>query len=54
MPNRGLAHEAAHTMEMIRAGRLESDVVPWSATLANMELLDEIRRQLGVVYPQER
>ena len=54
MPNRGLAHEAAHTMDVIRAGRIESDVVPWSATLANMELMDEIRRQLGVVYPQER
>jgi predicted dehydrogenase len=54
LPNEGLAHEAAHAMEMIRAGRRESDVVPWSASIAGMELMDEIRRQLGVVYPQER
>jgi predicted dehydrogenase len=54
LPNQGLAHEAAHTMEMVRAGRRQSDVVPWAATIANMELMDEIRRQLGVVYPRDR
>lgn len=54
IPNAGLAHEAAHVMDRIRGGHLESDVMPWSTTLANMELLDEVRRQLGVVYPEER
>lgn len=53
-PNQGLAHEAAHAMDQIRAGRVESDVVTWADTLANMELMDEIRRQIGVVYPEER
>ncbi len=52
-PNRGLAHEAEHVMERIRAGAIESDVQTWAATMANMELMDEIRRQLGVVYPSE-
>ena len=52
-PNRGLAHEAEHVMERIRAGHLESDVQTWDATLANMALMDEIRRQVGVVYPGE-
>lgn len=52
-PNRGLAHEAEHVGEQIRAGRLESDVQTWDATMANMALMDEIRRQLGVVYPSE-
>jgi predicted dehydrogenase len=54
LPNRGLAHEAAHCMERIRGGQTESDVMPWATTLANMELMDEIRRQIGVVYPEER
>ncbi len=53
IPNRGLAHEAEHVAEQIRAGRIESDIQTWDATLANMELMDEIRRQLGVVYPSE-
>ena len=52
--NDGLAHEAAHAMARIRAGHLQSDVITWDRTIANMELMDEIRRQLGVVYPVER
>ncbi len=52
--NDGLAHEAAHAMERIRGGHRESDVLPLATTLANMELMDEIRRQVGVVYPDER
>lgn len=53
IPNRGLAHEAEHTMDRIRHGHIESDIQTWRATLSNMELMDEIRRQLGVFYPSE-
>ena len=35
------------------AGELESDVMPLATTIADMELLDEIRRRVGVVYPGE-
>ena len=52
-PNHGLVHEVEHTMEQIRAGAIESDIQTWEATLANMEVMDEIRRQIGVVYPAE-
>ena len=54
LPQRGLAHEAEHVIGRLRAGALESDVMPLDTTIANMELLDEIRRQIGVVYPVER
>lgn len=50
VPHDGLAHEAAHAMQRIRAGHIESDVQTWAATMANMELMDEIRHQVGVVY----
>ena len=53
-PHRGLAHEAEHAMRCIASGLIESDIQTWAATLANMELMDEIRRQVGVVYPIER
>jgi predicted dehydrogenase len=53
VPNRGLAHEAEHVMERIRGGHRQSDIQTWSATRANMALMDEIRRQVGVVYPGE-
>jgi hypothetical protein len=54
IPNQGLAHEAAHAMERIRDGHLESDVIPLATTVSTMELLDDIRAQVGVVYPSER
>ena len=54
MAHNGLAHEAAHAMERIRAGHLESDVVTLDASLQTMRLLDDIRAQVGVVYPSER
>lgn len=52
-PNRGLAHEAEHVMGRIRDGHLQSNIQTWDATRANMVLMDEIRRQVGVVYPGE-
>ena len=54
MPNQGLAHEAQHAMDRIRDGHRESDVIPLATTVSTMELLDDIRAQLGVVYPEER
>ena len=40
MPHGGLAHEAAHAMERIRGGHLESDVIPLATTISIMETLD--------------
>jgi predicted dehydrogenase len=54
IPNRGLAHEAQHAMARLRAGALESDVVPLATSVSTMELMDDIRAQIGVVYPVER
>ncbi len=53
LPNEGLAHEAAHAMECVRRGELESVVIPLDVSIGTMEILDEIRRQVGVVYPGE-
>lgn len=50
VPHDGLAHEAAHTMQRIRSGEIQSDVQTWAATISNMELMDDIRHQVGVVY----
>jgi|TARA_R110002110_G_scaffold11667_3_gene55892 predicted dehydrogenase len=53
IPNEGLAHEASHVMERIAAGHLESNVVTLDHSLQTMRLLDEIRAQVGVIYPSE-
>ena len=49
----GFQFEAAEVARCLAAGSLESQTMPWSATLEVMDLLDEVRRQLGVVYPGE-
>ena len=38
----------------IRNGQIESSMVPHQATLDVMEIMDECRRQMGLVYPFER
>lgn len=53
VPNRGLAHEAQHVCELIRKGALQSDTLSWKATIAGMQLLDDIRHQVGVSYPED-
>ncbi|SHJ22908.1 Predicted dehydrogenase [Tessaracoccus bendigoensis DSM 12906] len=49
----GLCHEAAHFSRMIADGRTESELLPWSETLAVMETMDELRRQVGALLPGE-
>jgi predicted dehydrogenase len=51
MPHQGLAHEAAHAMDRIRAGHLESDILPLDTSVSVMETLDEVRAQIGLRYP---
>ncbi|KAL0932245.1 dimeric dihydrodiol [Colletotrichum truncatum] len=50
---RGYYWEADNAALDVLAGRLESSVMPWSETIRVMEIMDEIRRQGGTVYPQD-
>ena len=47
----GYAHEAAEVARCLREGLLESPLVSWGDSVAVMEVLDEVRRQVGVHYP---
>lgn len=49
----GYNYEAAETMRCLRAGLLESPIMPLDETLAIMETMDAIRAQWGLVYPGE-
>jgi dihydrodiol dehydrogenase / D-xylose 1-dehydrogenase (NADP) len=49
----GYNFEAAEVNERLRAGKLESDVMPLDETLAIMQTLDTIRAQWGLKYPME-
>ncbi|GAA3453217.1 Gfo/Idh/MocA family protein [Dactylosporangium matsuzakiense] len=50
----GLVYQAAHFAELLRAGATESPLLPLAETVSIMETMDEIRRQIGLVYPDER
>ena len=49
----GWQYQVAEVARCVRSGATESEVMPHSATLEVMAVLDEARKQLGVVYPGE-
>ena len=49
----GWNYEAVEVMECLRAGKLESEVVPHEETLALMRTMDRFRVQIGLKYPGE-
>lgn len=48
----GYQYEAAHVMKCLDAGKIESDRMTWKLSLDLMELLDRIRIDAGVFYPE--
>ena len=50
----GYTHEAMEVGRCLRAGLRESPIVPLDESLAIMRVMDECRRQVGLVYPLER
>jgi predicted dehydrogenase len=46
----GLGNEAAHVQDCLRDGLRESPLVPRAQTLELLDVMDEIRRQIGVRY----
>ncbi len=49
----GYEYEIIESMKCLREGKLESDLIPHSFTVLLMEMMDEIRKQCGIVYPPE-
>jgi predicted dehydrogenase len=49
----GYEYEIMEAGKCLRAGKLESDLMPHSFTLQLMEMMDEIRKQCRIVYPAE-
>ncbi len=50
----GYNYEADEVARCLRAGDLESKVMPLDETLSIMRMMDTIRGQWGLVYPTER
>lgn len=50
----GYVYEAEEVNNCLREGRKESEVVPLKDTLNIMKIMDAIRSDWGLIYPQER
>ncbi len=50
----GFQFETRHTMDCIREGRLESEIMPLEESLCIMQTSDTIRMQIELKYPCER
>ena len=48
-----LAHEAQHVRECILAGKLESPLLPLDETIIIAEIMEDVRKQAGVVYNED-
>ena len=49
----GFRYEIAEFARALEAGRSETWSMPWDATRRVMAAMDDVRRQVGVVYPGE-
>lgn len=47
-------YEVAEFINLVQAGKLESEVNSHENSLITIEIIDEVRRQLGIVYPADQ
>ena len=47
-------YEVAEFIDLIQSGRKESEINSHNNSLITMEVLDEVRRQLGVIFPADK
>jgi predicted dehydrogenase len=49
----GLREQAETFKQLVRSGKLESDILTWADTVDIMKTLDTVREQIGLKYPFE-
>ena len=53
MDGNGYNYQAVEAAECLQAGKLESEIMPLDGTMALMQIMDQIRAQIGLKYPME-
>jgi predicted dehydrogenase len=51
-PGRGFQYEVEEVIKCLNEKRIESEIVPHSASLDVIKIMDAVRKQLGIVYPE--
>ncbi|KAL3471097.1 hypothetical protein BJX99DRAFT_238184 [Aspergillus californicus] len=49
---RGMFWEADEVARCLRDGKLESETLPWEESIVIMEVMDTVRQQGGLIYPE--
>lgn len=52
IPGHGMFWEADEAGRCLRDGKSQSESMPWSESIAIMEVMDEVRKQGNLVYPE--
>lgn len=53
-PHNEYFYEIKEFIDLIEQGRIESDINSHQSSITTLEIIDEVRRQLGVRYPSDR
>ena len=53
IPGQGMFWEADECARCVRDGKLESEGMGWEESCVMMGVMDEVRRQGGVTYPEK-
>ncbi|MBM7702423.1 Gfo/Idh/MocA family protein [Metabacillus iocasae] len=48
-----MSYEASEFIELVKAGKTESSVNSFERSMITMEIMDEVRKQIGLVYPND-
>lgn len=48
----GMYYEADEAARCVRDGKIESETMPWDESILVMEVMDEVRKQCGLIYPE--
>ena len=46
-------YEADEVAKCIKAGKLESETLSWEESIVIMRVMDEVRKQNGLIYPDK-
>lgn len=52
-PAKGYDHEVRHVQRCIQEGLIESPINTWEKTMEVLKIMDNARKEIGMIYPQE-
>lgn len=46
-------YEALEVQNCVKQGKIQSNIMPWPDSIAVMNIMDKVRKDMGLIYPQE-